>query len=264
MVLERLVSIKEAVRRPWWMFIIGGAVSISCLFISFLIFPEQVGLFTTILITFAMTPFMINLNRYEEAKEEQLIARRKESSLLSTHRTILLVYTAFFAGTIFSLSIAFLILPGTVVEKLFNSQINEINLIRGNVIFGGTFDRIILNNVGVLAISFLFSVIFGAGATFILSWNASVLSTAIGLAAKSIGGLRGLPLALLVYFPHGSLEILAYFIGGVAGGLISAAFTRRKPKWLWFVVKDSLILMGVAIVVLLVAAGIETVSIVMS
>lgn len=257
MVLERLVSIKLAIRQPAWMFIIGGIISLSCLTIAFLVFETSVGLLTNLLITVAMTPFMLNLIRYEEEKDEQLMKSKKELNFFHRHSDILKIYTAFFCGMIFSLSILYVIVPESFSQKLFNDQITQINAIRGDVASPGTFVKIVTNNISVLLLSFLFSFIFGAGAIFILSWNASVLATAIGTLAKDLGGVKGLPMAILPFLPHGSLEILAYFIGGIAGGLVSVAVTRRKSLGFWFVVKDSLKLMGVSIALLIVAGLIE-------
>lgn len=259
MVLEKLISLKAAVKNPLAMMIVGGLVSLSCLIIAFLVFNESIGMFTTFFITVSMAPFMVNLFRWEESETEQEIAKRRGTNFLSRHKDVLMVYTAFFVGVILSLSLVFILLPSPVVEQIFNDQITEIKLIRGHFLSMGLFQRIVLNNVGVLLISFLFSFLFGAGAIFILSWNASVLSTAIGLAAKAIGGVHGLPLAVLIFFPHGSLEIIAYFIGAIAGGLVSAAVTRKHSRQFWGVVKDSMMLVAMAIVLLLVAGVIETV-----
>lgn len=256
MVIERLVSVKEAVREPAWMLLIGGMISLICLFVSFLIFDTSVGLFTTFLITFAMTPFMLNLVRHEEAVEED-VKEIQKLNILQRHSSILKVYSAFFAGMILSLSVIYLMLPENLVQKIFQDQLNEIKIIRGSFLFFDNFQKILINNIGVLLLSFIFSFIFGAGAVFILAWNASVLSAAIGMAAKSIGGLKAFPLAVMMYFPHGSLEILAYFIGGIAGGLISAAITRRKSPRFFFIVKDSFQLMGVSILLLVLAGLIE-------
>jgi uncharacterized membrane protein SpoIIM required for sporulation len=259
MVLERLISLRTAVRNPLAMMIVGGLVSLSCLVISFLVFNESVGVFTTFLITIAMTPFMVNLLRWEEEETEQEIAKRRDMNFLSRHKDVLMIYVAFFVGMILSLSLAYIALPSETVEQIFSDQINEINLIRGQFLSMGLFQRIVLNNISVLLISFLFSFLFGAGAIFILSWNASVLSTAIGLATKTIGGVHGFPLAVLVFFPHGSLEILAYFIGAIAGGIVSAAVARSHSKHFWDVVKDGLKLVAVAMVLLLIAGMIESV-----
>jgi uncharacterized membrane protein SpoIIM required for sporulation len=153
-------------------------------------------------------------------------------------------------------------LPEATVEKIFSDQINQINAIRGKFLFADTFTKIIINNIGVLSLSFLFSFLYGAGAVFILAWNASVLSTAIGMAAKSYGGIQAFPLAILTYFPHGSLEILAYFIGGIAGGLVSTVITKRHSGKFWFIVKDGLQLMAISALILVIAALIESLAIV--
>lgn len=257
MVLERLVSVKDAVKNPSWMFIIGGVVAVISSFISFLVFPENIGMFTTIFITFAMTPFMVNLVSYEEATTEQEISRRLKMNFFQRHTDILMIYIAFFSGMVFALSLLFILLPGNTVEKLFESQINEINLIRGSALFPGPLTKILVNNIGVLFISFLFAFLFGSGAIFILSWNASVLAAAIGLTAKSIGGLKGVPTAMLTFLPHGVPEMIAYFIAGIAGGMVSAVIIRKKSSWFLVVVRDSLKMVGVALFLLLVAAFIE-------
>ncbi len=259
MVLERLVSLKVAIKQPVWMFIIGGIISISCLTVSFLIFQNSVGLLANLLITIAMTPFMLNLIRYEEARDESLMKSRKDLNFVQRHGDILKIYTAFFCGMILTLSILYIILPESFSQKLFSDQINEITAIRGKMASPDTFFNIITNNVSVLLLSFLFSFLFGAGAVFILSWNAAVLATAIGTLAKEFGGIKALPMAILPFFPHGSLEILAYFIGGIAGGLVSVAVTRRKSLGFLFVVKDSLKLMAVSIVLLVFAGLLETI-----
>lgn len=262
MVLERMVSVKTALQNPLWVFAIGAIVSLSCLTVAYLVSRTSVGFFTSFLITITMVPFMLNLARHEEARQEDLIKAKKHLSILHRNRDVLKVYIAFFCGMIFSLSLLYFALPDKYVEKLFQDQINEINLIRGNMAFGDVFTKIVVNNTSVMLISFFFSFLFGAGAIFILAWNASILSAAIGMAAKSIGGVKGLPLAVLMFFPHGSLEILAYFIGAIAGSFVSVAVTRRKSEGFWFVIKDSFQLLLVSIVLLIIAGVIESVAIV--
>lgn len=259
LVLERLISLKAAIKNPLWVFVIGGIISVICLFVSFVIFHESVGLFTSLLVTIAVTPLMVNLIRYEESKDELDAETLERMNILQRHRDVLRVYTAFFCGMILSLSIVYLMMPVDVVEKLFEDQIREINVVRGMITFGGNFQKIIINNLGVLSISFLLSFLFGAGAIFILAWNASVLSTAIGIAARTIGGVKGLPLAVLMFFPHGSLEILAYFIGAISGGLISTAITRKESPKFMFILKDTCQLVAVSVLILAIAAAVESV-----
>jgi len=259
MVLEKLVPLKVALRNPWWMFLIGGIVSVICLVVSFMVFKDSIGMFATLLITIAMTPFMVNLARYEEAREEGLAGKdlNIDLTIFQRYSGILKVYTAFFCGMILSLSVIYVIIPEDTAKTLFKNQLDEITAIRGKATAIDTFQKIVANNISVFFLSFLFSFLFGAGAIFILAWNASVLSAAIGEVAKGIGGLHTLPLAVMMFFPHGSLEILAYFIGGITGGIISAAITRKTSKKFWPIVFDSMKLMAVSIVLLLVAGGLE-------
>ena len=125
----------------------------------------------------------------------------------------------------------------------------------------------------MLLFSLFFAFFYGAGAIFILTWNASVISAAIGnfirtniaLAAKTTGLMTAwnyfhiFALGLMRYFIHGIPEILAYFMGGLAGGIISVAVIRHhlsteKSKK---ILLDSMDLIVLAIFVLFIAALIE-------
>jgi len=50
----------------------------------------------------------------------------------------------------------------------------------------------------------LFSLVFGAGAIFILAWNASVIAGAIGIFTKQ--SLLEIPIGLARYMIHGFLR----------------------------------------------------------
>lgn len=256
MVLEQLVSVREAWRRPWLMFLVGGVVSVLCLSISSIVFPTFTGIATVFLVTFAMTPFMVRLAQHEEFEEERLATRHK-LRIFQRYRHLILIYTAFFAGMVISLSILFTILPEDYAEKIFNDQLQQIKILRGRFTLPTFFQTIFFNNLGVLLLAFLFSLLFGAGAVFIISWNASVLAAAIGMMAKSLGGVAAIPVAVLVFLPHGSLELLAYFIGGIAGGIISAAIARRKSKFFGEIMLDSLTWLGIAVLLVFAGALIE-------
>jgi len=62
----------------------------------------------------------------------------------------------------------------------------------------------------------------------------------------------------MMFLPHGSFEIGAYFIGAIAGGLISAAVTRRKSIKFWPVVQDSMKLLVISFIFLIIGGTIET------
>jgi hypothetical protein len=310
MVLESLVSLKEGIKNPWSVFYLSAIVSIVSFVISFLVFKQDVGLYSVILTTFGLTPFMTKLNLYEARKsllkEKKDItdflffyARGKKSIwrvagitaipfiiavilfqslemmllilvlyfgvfllfsliFLSFYREVIMSFVAIFAGMTLVFSLLYLLLPSEIAEKSFQTQINEIKAIRGYFWFGGTFQTILINNIGVLFLSFIFSLIYGSGAIFILAWNASILATAASMLAKSLGGAYKLPIALLSYMPHGSLEIVAYFLAAIAGGIASYHLTRSKEIKVFL--EDCLFLLALGMVFLLLGAIVETAS----
>jgi len=306
MVLESLVSLKEGIRNPWSVFYLSSIVSIVSFVISFLVFRQDVGLYSVVLTTLGLTPFMTKLNLYEGkkvnlkerkgitdilffyAKDKKLIKiaglisipfiitalflQNLESVLLiiflyigifllfslvflSFYREIILSFVAIFAGMALVFSLIYLLLPTEIAEKSFQTQINEIKAIRGYFWLGETFRTILINNIGVLFLSFLFSFIYGSGAIFILAWNASILATASSMLAKSLGGAYKLPIALLSYMPHGSIEIVAYFLAAIAGGIASYHLTREKNIEAF---QDSFFLFALGVVFILLGAIVET------
>ncbi|HLC59081.1 MAG TPA: stage II sporulation protein M [archaeon] len=268
MVLESIISPKSAEEHKSAVLLTGGIVASIAVLVSYFLFvgssfEKFIGSFIAFFITMAIFPFMINLEKYDEAKEENMLKNRKFLNIFSRHKLIIEVYIAFFLGVIIALSILFLMLPQQVTEKVFGIQIEEISRIRGAATtLSGTFTQILRNNTQVLLLSFIFSFIYGAGAIYILAWNSSVLAAAIGLSSRTIGGNYGVPLAVLQYFPHGSLEFLAYFIGAIAGGIISVVITKRKHNYFWYIIEDSIKLLIVAFIILAVAAVIESITII--
>lgn len=265
MVLETIESVRDAVRNPWHMVLFGAAISFVSLGVAKFTFPQNAGLLTVFLITVISTPFMLNLLRYEESREERklrgasLLQRLNPISAFARQSEIFVIYSAFFVGVIIALTLSFIFLPQDVAESTFNdqvSQIGKISLIFGKVASGGLFGQILFNNLIVLAMSFLFALLFGVGAIFILAWNASILSAAIGIVTKG----SGLTEALRVFLPHGVFEIAAYFVAGIAGGIISVAVSKRGTKEFGSIVSDMSVLIVLSVALIFIGAFIESAS----
>jgi uncharacterized membrane protein SpoIIM required for sporulation len=119
----------------------------------------------------------------------------------------------------------------------------------------------------------LFSFVFGAGAIFVLAWNASVIGTAIGnfirgnlaLYSELIGldklgkYFHVISIGLFRYVIHGIPEILAYFVGALAGGIISVAIIKHDfgTEKFEHIVLDSADLLFISIGLLFFAAILE-------
>jgi uncharacterized membrane protein SpoIIM required for sporulation len=275
MVLEGLVKVKQAQKRPMSVFLLGMLYASVAVFLALWIFRSEASLVVVFLTVFAALPLVYNTLRYEAHKD---IEAKDDIKLAGVHFKALKVFMYLFLGTTLALSLWFVFMPYDVVGDLFSTQLATINAVNSHSTTGAFtswnfLSLIVVNNLKVLAFCVLFSFFFGAGAIFILTWNSSVIAAAIGTfirdnLAKSaeVFGFMGvamyfqaISLGLLRYLLHGVFEILAYFVGGLAGGLISVAMLNKEFEGKQFrkIVRDSVDLIILAVVITLVAGLIE-------
>jgi len=271
MVLESLFNPFTVKKKPWEMFIGGFIYSLIGLFLSYLVFKESAGLLTVFLIVLATLPLLYNVIKNEEELD---LKYNKEWKLLKEHTKVLIFLIFLFLGITLALGLAYVFLPTEVVNTVFSLQqqavINVNNYVQGNLTSFNIFTRVFINNLKVLFFCIIFSFLYGTGAIFILTWNASVVATAMGNLFKTEiakgAALVGLP-SIAVYFSaasfsffrymaHGLLEMAAYFIAGLAGGIISIALIKHNFKN-DRVLLDALDLILISIGALLIAAVVE-------
>ncbi|MEE9525071.1 MAG: stage II sporulation protein M [Candidatus Woesearchaeota archaeon] len=271
MVLESIVNPLKAERTPWNMFFIGAMYSTIALFLSNWIFSEYASLIMVFLTTMACIPLLYKTMKFEEEKPETL-AIKKEKGLLKEHSKAISFLMFLFLGITAGLVLWYVLLPSGFVQNSFRSQtltIQSINVrIQGDFLNIRTLTNILLNNLKVLIFCILFSFLYGAGAIFILTWNASVIATAIGnfirsnivaKAGATANYFQIVSLAILRYMIHGIPEIIAYIVGGLAGGIISVAVIKERfgTKKFEKIVLDSSDLILIAVLILILAALIE-------
>jgi len=276
--LEMLAKPKRAKRKPWEMFFIGLLYSVVSLAIVGFIFGKDSVLSAyggILVVTFTVLfsfPFMYYLVKLEEGEDMEITDSGK---LVKEHWKAVVALMWLFFGFVVGFSAWYILFPQYNAIN-FNAQIqifcqinnpqaytaclesNGINsLMTGRASGIGTVLSIFANNVYVLIFTIIFSLAFGAGALFILVWNASVIGAAIGMFAES--SLSNLPLAILRYMFHGLPEILAYFIAALAGGIISVAIIRKDMESYkkWDIIQDALSLIIISILVLLASAFLE-------
>ncbi len=274
--LEMVAKVKRMMKDPWKMFFVGlFYATVSFLFVALIfgsddILKEGSGILLVTFTVICCMPFVYYVIRHEEKKE---FAITKSGRLVKEHFKAIRVFIWMFLGILIAFSFWYIVLPNSSGEY-FNFQIRSFCAINnptnynacvvnnGSTVTGaatkvGSFLAIFSNNIGVLVFTIIFSLAFGAGAIFILVWNASVIAAAIGVFAE--GNILNLPMGFLKYMIHGIPEIAAYFIGALAGGIISVAIMRKKLEGerKWVVLEDALILLIVAIVILFVSALIE-------
>jgi len=276
--LEMLINPRKAERRPWELFFVGLFYATLSFLLVHWIFSQDTVLskYSAILIVTFTVMFSMPFVYYTIKFEERKIAKGRGSiALLKEHEKAIQVFLWLFLGFVVAFSFWQIFLASS---STFQAQIetycviNQPNNFKDCVTqytskdtslasgFATNKDRLFLifsNNMYVMIFTLIFSLVFGAGAIFILAWNASVIAAAVGIFTKS--ELSILPLGILRYMIHGIPEIAAYFIAALAGGIISVAVIKHEfgTEKFWEVLQDSLNLIISAVVVLILAAMIE-------
>lgn len=275
--LELLLGPKRAERRPVEMLFVGIFYSLVSLILANWIFGEGVladymGMIVITFVVMFTMPFMYYLLRHEEEKD---IKYRGKFKVIKEHSKAISSLLWLFVGFVIAFSLWYVVTGNT---QNFNAQIETYCYINhpsnfdlctqeygagitGKAISISTerFMTIFLNNIYVLMFTLIFSLIFGAGAIFILAWNASVIAVAVGIFART--SLRLWPLGLAKYMVHGLPEIAAYFVAAVAGGILSMAIVKQdfSKDRIKDVLHDFITLVFIAIVLLFLAGVLEVV-----
>jgi uncharacterized membrane protein SpoIIM required for sporulation len=276
--LESLVNPKRIEIGAWKMLFIGllyGSLSlllVKWFFASDIVLSKFSGMIVVAFCVMFSLPFMYFLIKQEEEEDEQV---EGFFSVLKMHKDAIFAFIWLFLGFILAFSLWYMILSDS---NLFNAQVETYCMINspGNIeacvakyditqkaISTGAatkemrFLSIIENNVYVMIFTLIFSLIFGAGAIFVLAWNASVISAAIGIFTNY--DIKDIPFGVLRYMIHGFPEIAAYFITALAGGIFGIGIIKngvKGPKFLR-IVENVVILLFISIMILIIAGIIE-------
>jgi len=278
--LESLINPKRAERGPWKMLLIGilyGSLSIllvKLFFSSDAVLSKFSGLMVVTFCVMFSLPFMYYIIKREEKQDEEI------EGLLhvwKAHRKAIFALIWLFLGFVIAFSFWHIVLKD---PNMLNAQIETYCMINSpsdiescfkqysiggasSDITGayiskvGRFFSILENNIYVMIFTLIFSLIFGAGAIFVLAWNASVIAGAIGIFTQY--KLIEIPLGLSRYMIHGLPEIAAYFITALAGGILGIGFIRNgiKSKKFVRVLENVVILIFVSLIILVLAGLIE-------
>lgn len=218
-----------------WLLVSFVFVSLSAFF-SYYIFPSQASILAISFVVIALTPYLYSMMD----KEEAIVARGK-SPFLQRYGGILTTLALISIGLFLSFSFWYNVLPSDPAfetrcstgmpcrEGLFHLQTQFAEEPRSLEVI-----------MGLMLLSFALSLFLGAGAILIVTWDLSslVVRSALG------------PMGLLVYIP----QLLAFFLTGLAGALLSFAIVRHEWRSHNFftVLKDSakLLVLSLALVLI--------------
>lgn len=262
--LESLLRPKMAEKNIWDVFLIAIVFSVIGVAFAIQIFPAQASVFSVSLITMMFLPFFQKLFEIEEKKDYKL-----HKNIFLRHRLLFSVFVLFFLGLIIALSFLYVFFPQargafSMQEDWYRSQGRTIT---GYATAPEDFSVFLVNNTQVLLMVFILSTIFGAGAIFILVWNASIIAVYVGFVINNfirngisheIAYVLGVPVGLGSIALHGIPEIAAYFVAALAGGMLSVGILREKLKGHFEkIFIDAVIFLALAEVLIILAAFIE-------
>ena len=275
--LESLINPKRVEKGTWRMLFVGllyGSLSLLLVhwfFAKDAVLSQYSGMIVVTFCVMFSLPFMYFIIKKEEEEDEQV------EGLLGVwriHKDAIYALMWLFLGFVIAFVFWFMVIQN---PTLFNAQIetycminspgdiencvSEYALSSTTISAGATkplrFLSIIENNIYVMIFTLIFSLIFGAGAIFILAWNASVIASAIGIFTQY--RIAEIPIGIARYMIHGFPEIAAYFITALAGGMFGFGVIKHgiRDKRFIKVLENVALLLFLAIIILIVAAVIE-------
>ncbi len=255
-----LLSPNKASRHPFEIFIVSFFYATLSIFIGMWLLPDYASLVSIFFMVLSCLYVIQSALIKDEDKESDFIS---EKETIKQHLKTLGLFMIIFLGFLFAFVFWTIVLPNDIASQAFKIQFEEYEKVRtitGNATSFNDFEIILTNNFRVLILSLIFSLFYGAGAIFIIAWNASILGFVMGSIAKETLGLTALPHITLKYFLHGIPEIFAYMLVALAGGILFITIIRgdvKKGK-MKRILLDTFIIITLAIIILIISALIET------
>jgi uncharacterized membrane protein SpoIIM required for sporulation len=263
MVLEQILNLKTIEKRGINVFILGVIYAFMGIICARLIFPQYMGLmsvaFTSILLIPSLS-FMLQAEENVEIREKKFSL----SLLFKDHKDIFKIYILLFLGIFFAYSMTALLWSSPAIQQHFDAQAETAGL-SGNAFGSISFSRILANNLLVLVICFLLSIIYGSGAVLFLTWNASVWGVVVGFFARQAATATSQNLfvafviAIVPLLPHMISEALSYISAAVVGGVVSKAVIREQlfSRKFHHIITDAIMLLVIAVTLVIVGALVE-------
>ena len=205
MVFEQLFKLAWLEKRSH-SFFLGFIYAIVGIVSARLIFGKYVGLMSIAFTSILLIPSLNTLLRLEENLE----VREKKMSLrmlLSDHKDIFKVYIFLFLGIFLAFAIISTLIPQQISETMFAPQLGTTG-ITGSGIRAQAFTSLIYNNLIVLVVCLILSLIYGAGSLLFLTWNASTWGVVFGYFAHQTAVSQathpfiGFWLFMVPFLPH--------------------------------------------------------------
>ena len=271
MVLEQMFKAQWLEKRPWHAFLLGAIYSIVGIISARLIFGSNPGMMTVAFTSILLIP---SLNRLLKDEENVEIREKKFSMklLFKDHKDIFEIYIFLFLGIFFTFALTSILLPQQSVQHLFGPQLQVIGItgeattsIFGYAVNNSALISIIMNNLLVLIVCLILSLVYGAGSILFITWNATVWGVVFGFMMKDAALAQSqnpflyFAISFLPFFPHMITEAISYFSAAIVGGVVSKAVLREKVGSTKFhhIMTDAYILLAIGLGIVIIAGIIE-------
>ncbi len=267
MVLESL-KIRWLEHRPYISLFFGFFYTFVGFLVAMLFFPGKVSVAMLFLTTLLLVPTLIKLVNIEETRESKDGFRR----FITDHIDIIEIFIFMFIG-VFLGYVVLGYFDAPDFDRIFDYQIEFLKQREGlssdlieNFLQSdlqpslGHASAIIQNNLKVTGIFFLLSILYGAGAVFLVTLNASVFAVFIFYVANYLGKtISQFLLALGMFMIHLVPEIGGFLVAAIAGGVLSKAIIKEKFRSRRFknVLRDSIMLLALAAALIIIGAFLE-------
>jgi uncharacterized membrane protein SpoIIM required for sporulation len=268
MVLES-IKINWIEHRPYIAFIFGVLYTFIGYFVALIFFKDYVSIAMLFLSTLLLVPSLVKLLEIEELKESIYGIRH----FFTEHKDIVEAYVFLFIGVFVGyLMLGFIISPADY-SSVFQSQRDF--LIKQQGLSGDLISNfmetpfkpsmnevlgLLTNNLLVCIILFVLSFFYGAGAIFLIVFNASVFASFVTFVIEYMSQKASTAFAIIgVFSIHMIPEVTGFLLAAIAGGVVSKALMRERIGGKGFrnVMQDAIVLLLASCVMIIIAAFLE-------
>ncbi|MBW2987241.1 stage II sporulation protein M [Candidatus Woesearchaeota archaeon] len=267
MVLEQVLSFKTIANKSYYAFGLSFAFVFIGYFVGRFFFGKTISIAMLFLCTLLLVPSLVKLL----AMEEKIERKYGMKHFFKTHEKVFKIYLFVFLGILagylvlgavssdFDNNFQYQLNYLTKQEGITEASIEDFASSEVNLGFD-QFLSILGANLLVLAICFILSLFYGAGAIFLIVFNASVFASFILLLFRYIGDtVSTFSGIVFLFFLHMIPEVGGFLLAAIAGGVLSYAFYKEgfMGKPFKNVARDSLLLLIVAIALIVLGAFLE-------
>lgn len=234
-----------------------AAFMIAIGFISaFFIFPAEFNISIISFSSLFLLPFVVRILETEKVKKATKIDIK---NIFQRHHSMIHFFIFIFIGMAIEYTLLFGLVPPSIGNVAFEQQISLV--LRSPAGYFGSpqiFWEIVTNNLRLVFICMLLSIIYGVGAVFILNYNSSIVGMIYGSSIRTF--IYGVSYPIfpnpLWYLPHIILEVMAYLFAAIAGAMMYKALKHGEKSYNVFM-RDSMLFLILSIVLVFVAGYVE-------